>query len=117
MKPSDALSYLTDEDGVSRLITDFCDSINKKAFEKIITILKGEAGVTMAKLILEIVTSVSGSKIALRILKVVFEMMMPSKEDCIIILYKVYTTSCGMALTLCWIPTWWDKWGFSIKTI
>jgi len=117
LEPSDALSYLTDEDGVSRLIIDFCDTINRKAFEEIVTMLSGEARVTVVKLILEIVTSVSGSKIALRILKIVLEMLMPSKEDCIVILYKAYATSCGMALTLCWIPTWWDKWGFSIKAI
>lgn len=51
------------------------------------------------------------------IIRIVISILLPSLLDCLIVLYRAIVFNDGVEVTACWIPTWWDKWGFSIKSI
>lgn len=51
------------------------------------------------------------------VIRIVLSIMLPSLLDGIIVLYRAIAFNEGAELTACWIPTWWDKWGFSIKSV
>lgn len=59
----------------------------------------------------------SSSNVAWKVFEIVYGILMPSISDCVIVLYYALAEYRGVELKLCWIPTWWDKWGLSIKTI
>lgn len=51
------------------------------------------------------------------IFRILYSILIPSLLDGIIVLYRAIAFNEGVELTACWIPTWWDKWGFSIKSV
>lgn len=57
------------------------------------------------------------SNVAWKVFEIVYGILMPSISDCVIVLYYAMAEYRGVELKLCWIPTWWDKWGLSIKTL
>ena len=57
------------------------------------------------------------SNLAWTILDILYGYFAPSLEDCIIILLNSVVYYRGISVTACWFPTWFDKWGFSIKLI
>lgn len=59
----------------------------------------------------------TSSNVAWKVFEIVYGILMPSISDCVIVLYYAMAEYRGVELKLCWIPTWWDKWGFSIKTL
>jgi|GEM_PF-4049973 len=59
----------------------------------------------------------TSSNVAWKVFEIVYGILMPSISDCVIVLYYAMAEYRGVELKLCWIPTWWDKWGLSIKTL
>lgn len=59
----------------------------------------------------------SSGSLVYRIIKIVISFLMPSTIDSLLVLFNSLLFNAGVQLTACWIPTWWDKWGISIKSI
>lgn len=70
--------------------------------------------VSLGSWAVDILTS---SNVAWKVFEIVYGILMPSISDCVIVLYYAMAEYRGVELKLCWIPTWWDKWGLSIKTL
>ncbi len=64
--------------------------------------------------ITDILTS---ANITRKVFQILISILLPSISDCIIVLYYALSEYSSINLGLCWIPTWKDKWGFSIKLL
>lgn len=52
-----------------------------------------------------------------KVFEIAYGILMPSITDCVVVLYNAIKEQRGSSFQLCWIPTWKDKWGVSIKTL
>jgi len=51
------------------------------------------------------------------VIKILYDILMPSVSDCALVLYNAAVRDRGVEIKLCWIPTWWDKWGLTFRSI
>lgn len=63
-----------------------------------------------------ILTMAGNANVFIKALQIVVSIVLPSIVDGVVVLYNACKYDKGIELKLCWIPTWKDKWGLSIKS-
>lgn len=84
---------------------------------QLVSFFSNEVLATLTTLGTTAIDLLTSSNIAWTVFEVIYGLLCPSLTDCIIILYYSISQNKGIDLKFCWLPTWREKWGFSIKTI
>ena len=67
---------------------------------------------------LSILLTIAGnSSIFIKVITLAISIALPSIVDGVLVLYNACKYDKGVEVKGCWIPTWKDKWGISIKSI
>ena len=116
-KLTNAMTTLqTQPEKVSRAISDVLDELPNDIINKMIAFFSDDVFSYVINLC-STFSTLLGTTTPLGLILLAVKYILPSYLDCIIVLYKSIKYGNGMELKACWIPTWWDKFGVSIKSI